>query len=708
MALAMPPAPPQSSPHADEQIETMESLRVALAAARAEAAEAQVRFRHAESTFGEAQRLSRTGSFSWWSEHGGMCWSPGTALILELPPSQAPSLDAALARVHPDNLDDARHHIAAAVSAKHDLDLETRLLMPGGEVKHMRVAARARHTAGSVEYHGVMIDITEQKLTLESLESALAETRRLKDQFHAAVDTIPGLVWTSQPDGNVDYLNQRWLEYTGLPLGEARGEGWQKAIHPEDLPGLTHYWRALLQTGQPGEYEARLRRHDGAFRWFLFRAVPSLDVHGTVIKWYGTNTDIEAVRASEHVARGQLETLKRTLTLLTQESEADKLLQHVLRLMAEQLDAHGVAVWDRSLEGDLTLLHTFETLAPDGSHGQAGPSSAVTLNTQGHPVWKEMMRTGVDCVLGDLASTPPRVRLAFQDDTTWLPWTGPGSEGLPAELRQSLAAASIVSSLTVPMLIGGVVGGAITLRFQGKRDLRSEEIELARALAHQAMLALQLTRLARDSREAAVMEERNRLARDIHDTLAQGFTGVIMQLQAARGAAERANLAAATQHIQRAEDLARQSLGEARRSVRALRPRSLLHGTLGMAMDEMLKQMTSGTGLKAEFHLEGEPHPLPPAWEDTLLRVVQESLTNTLKHSGARAFHATLAFVTNGVRLRLTDDGCGFDAHDRRQGLGLLGMQERIDRIRGRCSVVSRPAAGTAITVELDSDGAPA
>lgn len=701
----MSPAPTQSGHAADEKPETMESLRQALAVARAEAAEAQVRFRHAESTFGEAQRLSKTGSFSWWNEHGGMCWSPGTALILGVAKGQAPSLEAARARVHPDDLEEALHKIADAVSAKRDLDFETRLLMPGGQIKHVRVAARARHVEGSVEYHGVMMDITAQKLTRQSLESALAETRRLKDQFHVAVDTIPGLVWTSQPDGNVDYLNQRWLEYTGMPLGEARDQGWQKAIHPEDLPGLARYWRTLLQAGYPGEYEARLRRHDGAFRWFLFRAVPLLDANGAVIKWYGTNTDIEAVRASEHVARGQLDTLKRTLTLLTQESEADKLLQHVLRLMAEQLGAQGIAVWDRNPDGDLSLIHTFETQAMAKDEGQAGLSGAVALATHSHPVWEEMMRTGGDCVLGDLSSTPPRLRLASRAEAKWLPWTGLGLGGLPMALQQSLAAAGVLSSLTVPMLIGGVVGGAITLRFQGKRELRSEEIELARALAHQAMLALQLTRLARESREAAVMEERNRLARDIHDTLAQGFTGVIMQLQAARGAGERGNIGAATQHIQRAEDLARQSLGEARRSVRALRPRSLLHGSLCMAMEDMLKQMTSGTSLKAEFHLEGEPRQLPRGWEEALLRVAQESLTNTLKHAGAKSFHATLTFFTEGVRLRLMDDGNGFDSQGPREGLGLLGMRERIDRLRGRFSLVSQPQAGTAITVALEIAG---
>ena len=83
------------------------------------------------------------------------------------------------------------------------------------------------------------------------------------------IDTIPGLVWSALPDGYIDFLNQRWREYTGLTLAQASGWGWQIAIHPDDLPELVNYWRSVLTSGQPGETEARLRRYDGAYRWFL-------------------------------------------------------------------------------------------------------------------------------------------------------------------------------------------------------------------------------------------------------------------------------------------------------------------------------------------------------------------------------------------------------------------------------------------------------
>src|SRR4029077_16720832 len=129
--------------------------------------------------------------------------------------------------------------------------------------------------------------------------------------------------------------------------------------------------------------------------------------------------------------------------------------------------------------------------------------------------------------------------------------------------------------LTVPTLVGGQVKGFISIRHGDRSPYRPGEIELAQALAHQVMLAIQLTEFAEQSREAAVLDERNRMARDIHDTLAQGFTGVIVQMEAAEEAVLGGDPKGADQHLHRAADLARQSLQEARRSVRALRPQAL-------------------------------------------------------------------------------------------------------------------------------------
>ncbi len=125
----------------------------------------------------------------------------------------------------------------------------------------------------------------------------------LQDDLRRVVDSLPGLVWTSLPDGHVDFLNQPWCDYTGLSLDKACGWGWNAAIYPEDLPALLDYWRSILASGEPGEMEARMRRFDGKHRWFLFRASPSRDASGRVVRWYGTNTDIEARKVAEEALR---------------------------------------------------------------------------------------------------------------------------------------------------------------------------------------------------------------------------------------------------------------------------------------------------------------------------------------------------------------------------------------------------------------------
>jgi PAS domain S-box-containing protein len=127
----------------------------------------------------------------------------------------------------------------------------------------------------------------------------------MENELSRVVDALPGLVWTALPDGRIDFLNQRWCEYSGLSVEEALGVdqayggGWQTAIHPEDLPGLLERWRSILVSGEQGEMEARLRRFDGEYRWFLFRACPLVDTSGLVVKWCGISTDVEDRRRAE-------------------------------------------------------------------------------------------------------------------------------------------------------------------------------------------------------------------------------------------------------------------------------------------------------------------------------------------------------------------------------------------------------------------------
>src|SRR3984885_15265156 len=118
-----------------------------------------------------------------------------------------------------------------------------------------------------------------------------------------AVNMIPALVWSTRPDGSAEFFNQRWLDYTGLSSEQALDWGWQVAVHQDDLPRILEIFQEALSLGRSFEVEGRFRRWDGQFRWFFFRGNPLLDGSGKVVKWYGTNTDLEERKRAEDALR---------------------------------------------------------------------------------------------------------------------------------------------------------------------------------------------------------------------------------------------------------------------------------------------------------------------------------------------------------------------------------------------------------------------
>jgi formate hydrogenlyase transcriptional activator len=127
------------------------------------------------------------------------------------------------------------------------------------------------------------------------LEKLSQEAARLQ----TVIDTVPSFLWTSLPDGSKEYLNKRWYEYTGLPLEQGRGWGWKVVVHPDDMDQLLRDWLASVDARKPGELETRIRRYDGEYRWFLIRVVPQLDAEGNLVRWFGSNTDIEDRKRAE-------------------------------------------------------------------------------------------------------------------------------------------------------------------------------------------------------------------------------------------------------------------------------------------------------------------------------------------------------------------------------------------------------------------------
>jgi PAS domain S-box-containing protein len=144
-----------------------------------------------------------------------------------------------------------------------------------------------------------------------------------EDQLRAIIDTIPTLAWSAHPDGSAEFFNRRWLDYAGISIEEAHNWGWTTAVHADDRNRLADYWQSILASGQPGEVEARLRRFDGEYRWFLFRAEPLRDDLGDIIRWYGANTDIEDRKRAEALLAAE----KRTLEMIASGARVADILE---------------------------------------------------------------------------------------------------------------------------------------------------------------------------------------------------------------------------------------------------------------------------------------------------------------------------------------------------------------------------------------------
>lgn len=210
-----------------------------------------------------------------------------------------------------------------------------------------------------------------------ALAKAFDEIAKSEAKLRRVIDAIPALAWCNLPDGSNEFLSKGWHEYTGLSPEESQGWGWGVAFHQDDLPPLMERWRAMLISGEPGEIEARLRRHDGVFRWFLIRAQPFRDQTGAIVRWYGTSTDIddrkraeEALRDSEQSSRLVLDGIAGLVAIMSVSGELKTVNRQVLEYFGKTLEELEIwsttdAVHPEDLAGVISAwTHSLETGAP--------------------------------------------------------------------------------------------------------------------------------------------------------------------------------------------------------------------------------------------------------------------------------------------------------------------------------------------------------
>jgi len=320
------------------------------------ALQTEANLRRSEAYLAEAQHLSHTGSWAWDVRRQEFVYQSAEVFrLFGLDPKESPgSLRTFQERIVPEDLRRVVEVNREAVREKKHVEVDFRIALPDGSIK--RVHSVGHPVLGNdgdvVEIIGTHMDVTEQYAAKEALQETFDEIKKSEDRLRLVIDTIPTLVWRAGPEGNPDFLNQPALDYTGLTLDQAAA-GWLGAFHPDDKAGMLEKWRAIRESGMRGELEARLRRFDGEYRWFLFGAEPLHDELGNIVKWYGSSTDIEdrkvaevALRDSEQRFRDYAETASDWLWETGPDHTVIRVSDHLNAVGIVPSRLPGMARWD--------------------------------------------------------------------------------------------------------------------------------------------------------------------------------------------------------------------------------------------------------------------------------------------------------------------------------------------------------------------------
>ncbi len=398
----------------------------------------------------------------------------------------------------------------------------------------------------------------------------------------------------------------------------------------------------------------------------------------------GFEREKSARERAEELVRANL-VLKQTLEVVASEADLRKVLGHVLRAITQQLDSPSSALWLFNQDTGRFAVHV---VFQAGNLVEVLPAAGAGLPADwglGRDLaWKDHIRERRPVVydVAGLGDTDPAAQRFFQ--------------------RLGFS-----KLLGIPLMIGDETIGSITVRFPPGSEPDARDIALSEAMAYQATMAIQLTRLGEQASLTAVSAERTRFARDVHDTLAQGFTGILLQLGAISQVPDmdRGQMA---QHLEAITGLARTSLAEARRSVSLLRQLPVVEIPFEHRLRQLVERFRQRSPVPVDFSAEGPISSLPMVVQRELLMIAQEALTNALKHSRCETLKVTAeGGPPAALRMSITDDGIGFDTSTEGsdQSFGLLGMQERAALIGASLTIISERGRGTEVVVQYSGAG---
>jgi signal transduction histidine kinase len=374
------------------------------------------------------------------------------------------------------------------------------------------------------------------------------------------------------------------------------------------------------------------------------------------------------------------EALRGCLDALASVPELDDFLGQVMAAMTRQLGALSSTLRIRNFEQNTLPL---EIVFQDGR--VMSPAEAKYPE-----VWRNL-------------SIDEQHFALFLDQPTSITSTIDPRSPMPEVQRSYLLGLGIKTIVIIPLTSGGQLNGRLTFRFTEQRDFRPEELEIARALATQASLAIQLTRLAKNARQSAVLEERNQLAGEIHDSLAQFFTGISMQLGAAKEVIQTGGDNGLS-YIERATELAQFGLAEARRSAFSLQPSVIEESGLIETLQKLVERSNIPGRLRCNFHSDDVPEEtVLPAVRQDLLRIAQEAISNAVRHARPTVISVNVRWDPPNLVLEVIDNGSGIANAKlaNGDGFGLSSMRARAENLGAQFDVRTAPGRGTSILVHV-------
>ena len=382
----------------------------------------------------------------------------------------------------------------------------------------------------------------------------------------------------------------------------------------------------------------------------------------------------ERTRQERHRAE-QLRTINEISRKISSIINLDELLPFVANLLRETFDYHNVNIFLFEPSSGKLIL---KAICLSGYKGVIPLEVPLEMGDEGIVAW--VAQTGEPLLVNDV-SHEPRYQFIEELGTT-------------------------KAELAVAIRVKDKILGVLDIESNQIDAFSEADLSTAQTLADQLAVAIENARLYQETSQMAVMEERNRMAREIHDTLAQGFTGIILQLEAAEQAVGE-DASAVSKHLNRARSLARGSLNEARRSVWNLRPEALERLALVEALRQEVGRFSQSSDIKARFEVSDDTRELPLDVETALLRICQESLANIKKHAGASEVKVELIFDKSNVALTIRDNGAGFKTDEtagsngEHRGFGLVSMQERARNLGGTFEVQSEEDKGTLVKITV-------